>query len=417
MIALSLCSFRETAVPDQRVSTSVLLAQWEAQSTAAERMSADILRVDGFRGIDPQCPLGGPDGGKDILCAKDGLTFVAACYFPTGDQTFAATRTKFDDDLESSLKHKRDAFIFMTNQKLTPGERADLEQRAAKKGKRCIIYAREHLRVALDSPQGYGVRLQHLRVPMTTEEQAAYFSSSGESVATALAQQTEAIDRLAARVDQCCKGNRDFVMQTVAVLADAVAREGGREDIARMLEESATSLRDQAANDASGAPLSANLSTALLRYVHRLLLPSNLSTAGYWRQTQVFLGSGVDVLESVEFPTWAQVPAMMQSLVNEWNASFPELQSEGTSSAQRIDALARFFHRLLSIHPFVDGNGRLARAVLALQVRDLFGLDYDVVLDRGADYYEALRLADTGDASGLIALITEALDSAVDEPL
>ncbi len=404
-------------MPDPRVSTSVLLAQWEAQSTAAERMSADILRIDGFMGIDPQCPLGGPDGGKDILCQKDGLTFVAACYFPTSDKDFAAIRTKFDDDLQSSLKHKRDAFIFITNQKLTPGERTDLEQRAAKKGKRCIIYAREHLRVALDSPQGYGVRLRHLRVPMTTEEQAAYFSSSGDSVATALAKQAEAIGRLAARVDQCCKGNRDFVIQTVAVLADAVAREGGREDIARMLEESATSFRDQAADGASGVPLSASLSTALLRYIHRLLLPSNLSTAGYWRQTQVFLRSGADVLDSVEFPTWAQVPAMMQTLVDDWNASFPNLQSEGTSSGQRIEAIARFFHKLLAIHPFVDGNGRLARAVLALQARDLFGIDYDIVLDRGANYYEALRLADSGDASGLIALIDEALDSAVDEPL
>lgn len=404
-------------MPDQRVSTSVLLAQWEWQSTAAERMSADILRVDGFSGIDPQCPLGGPDGGKDILCEKGGLTFVAACYFPTSDQDFATSRTKFDDDLKSSLKHKRDAFIFMTNQKLTPGERGDLERRAAKKGKRCIIYAREHLRVALDSPQGYGVRLQHLRVPMTTEEQAAYFSSSGESVATALAKQTEAIGRLAARVDLCCKGNRDFVLQTVAVLADAVAREGGREDIARMLEESATSLRDQAASQASGAPLSASLSPALLRYVHRLLLPSNLSTAGYWRQTQVFLGNGAEALDSVEFPTWAQVPTMMQTLVDDWNASFSDLQSEGTSSGQRIDALARFFHRLLSIHPFVDGNGRLARAVLSLQARDLFDLDYDIVLDRGADFYEALRMADHGDMSGLIALIDEALNSGVDEHL
>jgi hypothetical protein len=108
------------------------------------------------------------------------LKFVAACDFATDDIPFANTRKKFAEDLDGALKYKRDGFIFMTNQKLTPGARTDFERRASTKGFRCLIYAREHLRVVLDSPQGYGLLLRHLGVGVSFEEQAAYFAASGE---------------------------------------------------------------------------------------------------------------------------------------------------------------------------------------------------------------------------------------------
>jgi hypothetical protein len=113
-----------------------VLREWDKQSTAAERLCADLLRLEGFEGVDPQSPIGGPDGGKDLLCEKGGVTFVAACYFPHEQLVFSASRNKFAADLGSSLKHKRDGFIFMTNQQLSPGERTELEKAAALEGKR-----------------------------------------------------------------------------------------------------------------------------------------------------------------------------------------------------------------------------------------------------------------------------------------
>jgi Fic family protein len=64
------------------------------------------------------------------------------------------------------------------------------------------------------------------------------------------------------------------------------------------------------------------------------------------------------------------------------------------------------------IHPFIDGDGRLARSLLSLQARDLFQLDEDLLLDRGAAYYKALKLADTGDFIGLEAMIEAAIENA-----
>lgn len=205
-----------------QISTTIALSHWEVGPTAAERLCADVLRLEGFDKVDPQSPLGGGDGGKDILCEKDGLTFVAACHFPHETISFAHSKRKFLEDLEAALKHGRDAFVFMTNQPLTPADRTELEKEAAARGQRCRIMHREHLRVILDSPQGYAVRYRHLRLGMTPEEQAAYFAASGESTAAALANHTRAIHRLSDRVDRLARNQDDLVMQTVAVVAEAV---------------------------------------------------------------------------------------------------------------------------------------------------------------------------------------------------
>lgn len=176
--------------------TTTILKTWDEQSTTAERLCGDILRLNGFDSIDPQQPRGGKDGGKDILCSKDGVTFVAACYFPHDPVTFAKIKRKFSEDLAASTKYGRDGFIFMTNQHLSPTERTVLEKLAGSANKRALIMHREYLRIALDSPQGYGIRFRHLRISMTPEEQFAYFSSTRDNMADAIAETARAIDRL-----------------------------------------------------------------------------------------------------------------------------------------------------------------------------------------------------------------------------
>jgi hypothetical protein len=61
--------------------TELRLSFWRDGSTQAERLAAAVLRLSGYEEIDPQNPLGGPDGKKDILCQKGGLTWVAARRF------------------------------------------------------------------------------------------------------------------------------------------------------------------------------------------------------------------------------------------------------------------------------------------------------------------------------------------------
>ena len=74
--------------------------------------------------------------------------------------------------------------------------------------------------------------------------------------------------------------------------------------------------------------------------------------------------------------------------------------------------MARFFQRLSWIHPFVDGNGRLAREVMNLQARELLGLEDDPILDRGAAFYQALIDADAGNFEELELFIGRSLEHA-----
>lgn len=354
----------EATLSGLKISTAILLAQWEKGSVDAERLCADLLRLDDFEDVDPQHPRGGPDGGKDILCAKDGNTFVAAVHFARDPIKFGKTKEKFKSDLSASTKHNCDGFIFLTNQELNVGERSELERLAAAAAKRCLIYHRERLRVMLDSPQGYGLRLGHLGFAMSMEEQAAFFASSGQNLTKALKAQTRAIEELSRRVVQVGQKSIDFIAHSAAVVIDAVRDpDRHRTDVPAMLQAAAATTFSRTLDNAE-EPVTARLTPSLLRYVHRLIMPTDPAFAGRFRETQVWLvNSQGQPSSTTECPAWDKVPRLVDELLEQWNSDFPKLLDNPQAA---ITAVARFFQQLIWIHPFVDGNGRLARAILAL---------------------------------------------------
>ena len=125
-------------------------------------MCAALLELDGYQEIDPQSPLGGPDGTKDILCSKGGKKALAAVFFPPTPQTHAKVAKKFKADLKGARKNRVQGFIFFVNRSLSPGERAQLISHA--KDIAVEIYHLERIRTLLDSPKGCGVRLEYLRI-------------------------------------------------------------------------------------------------------------------------------------------------------------------------------------------------------------------------------------------------------------
>ena len=74
-----------------------------------------------------------------------------------------------------------------------------------------------------------------------------------------------------------------------------------------------------------------------------------------------------------------------------------------------IERAVRVHHRLVLIHPYVNGNGRHARFVADLYLHIIgeptmmWNSDESEESDTRADYIAALRLADNGDYSQLIA--------------
>ncbi len=130
------------------------------------------------------------------------------------------------------------------------------------------------------------------------------------------------------------------------------------------------------------------LTDAFMRKLHIRLFGEVWSWAGTYRKTEKNIG--IDpreiavqlrmLLEDAQF--WAA------------NATYPPLE-----------AAARFHHRLVSIHPFPNGNGRHARIATDVYLNKMFdhrpiewahGFDLQANNQRRIDYLAALRAADKG---------------------
>ncbi len=154
------------------------LREWDRGQTPSERLVAQILRVEGYTAIDPSHPLGGKDGLKDLICKKDDKKFIAASYFPRGQQTKAKIEKKFKEDLEGVNKNNVDSIAFVTNQELLLSWRKALEELASPVN--VDLFHLERLASILDSPQCYGIRLEFLDVEMTKEEQLAFMAAMSQ---------------------------------------------------------------------------------------------------------------------------------------------------------------------------------------------------------------------------------------------
>ena len=391
-------------MPDfPRATTESQLREWRLGQPSAERLAAALLHLDGYENIDPQAPLGGPDGRKDILCNKGDTTYVAAVYFPPTESSFSEIEKKFKHDLEGPISHNRQGIIFITNQHLGLADRTVLEEAAIAKGKIAILYHRERIRVLLDSPSGYGVRLQFLKIPMNESEQFAYFSSSENRLEYALERHSREIQNLIRRIEFMRIG-QDFALHTIYRVA---TRLGENVPLPPNTEASQVTITQAAQG---GVPLSASLSIPLLLFVHRLICTDvPFGMLGKLRETTVWLGvSGSKADEAtIVPPAPEEVHKRLSTLLYDWNERFSELTAFEDDA--KFDALARFHYDFVWIHPFLDGNGRVARAILIQHCIDTLGHVDPSLLDKGTEYYNALRKADEGDFGPLKNLIEKAV--------
>lgn len=138
------------------------------------------------------------------------------------------------------------------------------------------------------------------------------------------------------------------------------------------------------------------LSSEFMRDLHKHMLGDVWEWAGTYRTTDKNIGI-----------PWEQVSVSMQNLCDDTRTWI-----EG--NVFEIDLLAvRFHHRLVSIHPFPDGNGRHARIMTDLLLERVLGtssfswgntdlVNHDEVRAR---YINAMRAADNGDLQPLLEFV------------
>jgi hypothetical protein len=134
------------------------LRDWTRGQPRSEELAAQILQSQGFTDLDPSHPRGGPDGGKDATCMKDGMRWIMAVHFPTKPQKFSAIRKKFFADLRGVQANGAAGMAFVTNQELTLSQREELKKAAG----RAFLALYHKMATILDGPGPEMARLRKL---------------------------------------------------------------------------------------------------------------------------------------------------------------------------------------------------------------------------------------------------------------
>jgi Fic family protein len=144
-----------------------------------------------------------------------------------------------------------------------------------------------------------------------------------------------------------------------------------------------------------------NLTEVEILKVHELIFSGIMESAGVYRNSQVY----IEGCEQMPPPAF-EVPQYMKELTD-WLKKNPEELSP-------IELSSVFHHKLVSIHPFDDGNGRVSR-LMANMILINHGYTLTVVkkVDR-RKYYDTLAKADCGDLKPFVNFIARCVEQSLD---
>ncbi len=123
--------------------------------------------------------------------------------------------------------------------------------------------------------------------------------------------------------------------------------------------------------------------------------------AGRYRTTQVFVGDFVP-------PQATELHDLMDEFI-EW------LNSDSAFELHPIELAALAHYKLVTIHPFFDGNGRTSRLLMNMILMQVGYPPVIVPKEMKHRYYQALETANKGDVRPFIRFIARCTERTVDE--
>ncbi len=133
-----------------------------------------------------------------------------------------------------------------------------------------------------------------------------------------------------------------------------------------------------------------------IRQIHETMMAGILEGAGEYRTENVRITGATP-------PDWSQVIRLMDKLIKE--LSWSNMHPVGTS--------AFLHHGFVNFHPFVDGNGRVARLLTNLY---LIARGYPPIIIKKGDrikYFRSLKAADAGNPAPFANFIAKAVDESL----
>lgn len=135
-----------------------------------------------------------------------------------------------------------------------------------------------------------------------------------------------------------------------------------------------------------------------VQQIHEVVTAGILEDAGKYRTHNVRITGAAKTP-----PDWSKVVKLMDGLI----------EKVAISKIHPVETAAFLHHRFAEIHPFTDGNGRVARLLSNLY---LIAKGYPPVVIRTEDrgkYYRCLRSADAGDPVPFANFIARAVDESL----
>ena len=158
------------------------------------------------------------------------------------------------------------------------------------------------------------------------------------------------------------------------------------------------------------------LTEAAIRELHRILLVEPyevdaITSAGWPTRRRIAIGQYKTAPNHVRtstgeihyYATPEETPAMMGDLMG-W---FRRETERG--ELHPLVLAATFHYRFVAIHPFDDGNGRMARLLMNLVLMQRGFVPIVIKLESRADYLLALEKADVGELEDFVVLVGEEL--------
>ena len=132
-----------------------------------------------------------------------------------------------------------------------------------------------------------------------------------------------------------------------------------------------------------------------IQQIHEIVTAGILEEAGRYRTKNVRITGAIKTP-----PDWSKVVNLMDDLI----------ENIEKSEINPIETSAFLHHRFVEIHPFIDGNGRVARLLTNLY---LIGFGYSPIVIKTEDrkkYYKYLKAADAGNLGLFVNFIAKAVD-------
>lgn len=123
--------------------------------------------------------------------------------------------------------------------------------------------------------------------------------------------------------------------------------------------------------------------------------------AGFYRNGPVAI-----TLAKHKPPSYKLVPGLMAEII--------KILNKKSESVKAIEAAAEVHHKLVFIHPFWDGNGRLARLLMNIKLMQAGFPPTILRKQERTSYYKSLEKADADDISSLTTMIAKDVLRALD---